>query len=127
LLYFCAGFAMGGLFLAAAGMGWSWPPALLLPTYYHVLLVGWVAQLIFGVSLWMFPILSKERPRGSQALGWTTYICLNAGLLLRVVAEPLLPVLPGLGWLLVASGILQWAAGLTYVINIWARVRPRGG
>ncbi len=125
LLYFCAGFALGALFLMSAGMGWSLPTAQLLPTYYHVLLVGWVAQLIFGVSLWMFPILGKERPRGSERLGWTTYVCLNAGLLLRVAAEPLLSALPVLGWLLAASGILQLAAGLAYIANIWSRVRPR--
>lgn len=127
LLYFCAGFALGALFLIGSGLGWSWPGPGLMPTYYHVLLVGWVAQLIFGVSLWMFPILGKERPRGSEPLGWFTYVCLNAGLLLRIVAEPLLPTVPALGWLLVASGALQLAAGVTYIANIWARVRPRGG
>src|SRR5664279_2804328 len=60
------------------------PPAIgaLQPVYFHLLLVGWVTQLIFGVVFWMFPKHSSQQPRGSQALGWATYGLLNAGLLL---------------------------------------------
>ncbi len=126
LIYFVAGFTFGSTLIITNGLGLDLTLSVFLPTYYHVLLVGWVAQLIFGVSLWMFPILSKDKPRGSASLGWLTYVCLNIGLLLRVIAEPLLSLAPWLGWLLVASGVLQLVAGLSYIANIWARVRPKG-
>ena len=42
----------------------------LFPVYIHLLVFGWLTQLIFGVVFWMFPKYSVEKPRGSEALGW---------------------------------------------------------
>lgn len=94
------------------------------PVYFHLFMVGWVTQIIFGVAFWMFPKFSKEHPRGYEVLGWATYGLLNSGLLLRVVAEPLNSQYPGTlwGWLLVISAVLQWVAGLCFVYNTWPRV-----
>ncbi len=61
----------------------------LTPVYYHLLLVGWVTQLILGVAIWMFPMFSQAHPRGNVKLTWATYFLLNLGLLLRVVGKPL--------------------------------------
>lgn len=96
------------------------------PVYFHAFLVGWITQLIFGVAFWMFPVLNKERPRGSERLGWASFILLNTGLALRVVAEPLNGLRPQTiwGWLLVLSSLLQWLGGLCFVINSWGRVHP---
>ncbi|HEX5963949.1 MAG TPA: hypothetical protein VFY42_09505 [Gemmatimonadales bacterium] len=95
------------------------------PTYLHVLVVGWLTQLIFGVAFWLFPKHSSAAPRGSDRLGWTCFALLNLGLLLRVVAEPL----QGLGRpttpLLVASAVAQLLAGWAFVANTWPRVRER--
>lgn len=95
------------------------------PTYVHLLVVGWLTQLIFGVAYWMFPRYSAERPRGSERLGWTTFALLNIGLLLRVIAEPW-HALTGQGAaLLVGSALLQLLAGWTFVANTWPRIRER--
>ena len=67
----------------------SRPLAGLVPVYFHLLMVGWVTQLIFGVAFWMFPRYSKEKPRGREGLAWAMYASLNAGLLLRGLAEPM--------------------------------------
>ena len=64
------------------------------PIFFHLLVVGWVTQMIFGVIYWMFPIITRKNPRGSLWMGWATYICLNTGLLLRVVGEPLVGIGP---------------------------------
>jgi heme/copper-type cytochrome/quinol oxidase subunit 1 len=105
------------------------PPAIsaLQPVYFHLLMVGWVTQLIFGVGFWMFPKQSSEQPRGSERLGWATYWLLNSGLLLRVIGELLVAVQPGssTGWLLAASAVLQLLAGWAFVVNTWARVKER--
>jgi hypothetical protein len=36
--------------------------ALLWPTYLHLLVLGWLTQLIFGVAFWMFPRYSARNP-----------------------------------------------------------------
>jgi hypothetical protein len=99
----------------------------LTPAYFHLFMVGWVTLLIMGVVYWMFPKWTKTRPRGYPALAWAAYGLLNAGLLLRVVAEPALTqsTLPAWRWLVVAAVVLQWLGGMAFVINTWPRVKER--
>ncbi|MDX1663776.1 MAG: hypothetical protein R3272_08280 [Candidatus Promineifilaceae bacterium] len=96
------------------------------PVYVHLFLVGWVTQLIFGVVYWLFPP-PREGDR-HDAVWWATFILLNIGLLLRVVAEPAATPRPGSvwGWLLVLSALLQWAAALGFAYTTWPRARRRG-
>jgi heme/copper-type cytochrome/quinol oxidase subunit 1 len=97
------------------------------PAYFHLFLVGWVTQMIFGVIYWMFPIITRARPRGNERLGWASYILLNVGLLLRVIGEPLTSIRSeaGLGWLLALSALLQWLAAVLFVILAWPRVKEK--
>ena len=97
------------------------------PAYFHLFLVGWVTQMIFGVIYWMFPIITRARPRGNEQIGWTSYILLNGGLLLRVIGEPLTSTNPeaGFGWLLAVSAWLQWLAALLFVVLAWPRVKEK--
>jgi hypothetical protein len=99
----------------------------LTPIYFHLLMVGWVTQLIFGVALWMFPKFSAAQPRGNERLGWATFWLLNVGLLLRVIGEPLVVLQPetAAGLLVALSAVLQWLAGMGFVLNTWPRVRER--
>ena len=117
-----------GLLMAAQSL-WhiSFPWAGSLQVYIHLLVLGWVTELIFGVVYWMFPKYTREKPRGSEALGWASYVLLNAGLVLRVIGEPLLGQNPALlwGWLLVFSAGLQWLGGLAFVGNTWGRVKEK--
>jgi hypothetical protein len=113
LAYFVAALATG-VWQAAGGPLW------LTPVYIHLFVVGWITGMIFGVAYWMFPKFSKERPRGVDWLAVATFALLNAGLLLRVVAEAL-----GVGALLVGSAVCQWLAGVGFVGNTWPRVKDR--
>ncbi len=127
LIYLAAAMILGVALTLGAVVevpGWL---AYLSPAFFHLIMVGWVTQLIFGVIFWMFPIVSKARPRGSERLGWATYVLLNGGLLLRVLCEPLNAVNPrGVwGWGLVASAVLQWLAAVFFVVNTWPRVKER--
>ena len=80
----------------------------LTPVYFHLFMVGWVTQLIFGVAYWMFPKFSPTQPRGYEALAWATYALLNLGLIVRIIAEPARTVSadPVWGWLLALSALL---------------------
>lgn len=95
------------------------------PTYVHILVVGWLTQLIFGVAYWLFPRYSAEQPRGSDRLGWASFVLLNVGLALRVIGEPMVALGHDAGALLVASAVAQLLAGLAFVANTWPRIRER--
>lgn len=103
--------------LTAAGL-------ILWPTYVHLLVVGWLTQLIFGVAYWMFPRPRAAASPWTERLGWVAYGCLNAGLLLRALAESgPISVFRG-EWFLI-SGLFQLVAGWAFVIATWPRVRAR--
>jgi hypothetical protein len=127
LAYLLAAFIVGGVILVNQGLALDGRIAALQPVFYHLLMVGWVTQLICGVALWMFPPLSRERPRGDERLGWFTYAALNAGLVLRAIGEPLYSWLsvPWLGWTLAISAVLQALASWAFVLAIWPRVKAR--
>ncbi len=95
--------------------------------YIHLLVFGWLTQLIFGVIYWMFPKYTNQFPHGHESLGWITYGSLNIGLLLRAIAEPLQASQPNnlSGALLVVSAILQWLAGVVFIANTWQRVKEK--
>jgi hypothetical protein len=95
------------------------------PTYLHMLTVGWLTQLIVGVALWLFPRHSAARPRGSERLGWVTFVLLNLGLVLRAMGEPGRALGYDTYVLLAASAVAQLAAVGTFVLNVWPRVRER--
>lgn len=114
------------ILMAAGRLSADWPAAAgFAPAYYHALMVGWITQIIMGVSFWMFPRESRERPRGRESLGWISYSFLNIGLLLRLAAEPLQAAAPAPWWsaALPLSAALQWAAVIAYVVLIWRRVK----
>ncbi len=125
LAYFIAALIAGVLVAARPVLGLPLLVAGLSPVYFHLLMVGWVTQLILGVAHWMFPKYSREEPRGYDWLTWTIYGLLNSGLLLRVIAEPARTVSDGpvWGWLLALSALLQWLAGMAFVANLWPRVK----
>jgi hypothetical protein len=127
LLCLLAASAVGAVVLINQGLNIDSRLTLLQPVFYHLLMVGWVTQLICGVALWMFPPLSRDRPRGDERLGWFAYGALNVGLLLRTIFEPLQSWLaqPWVGWPLAASALLQVLAIWAFVLAIWPRVKAR--
>ena len=116
-----------GLVLVPPGMAarspWlsaSWPVQL------HLLTVGWLTQLIFGVAWWLFPRASRAEPaRGVTAMTFS-FALLQVGLVLRVIFEPMRGVN---GWatsaLLQVSALLQFVAAVLFVVVIWPRIRER--
>jgi cbb3-type cytochrome oxidase subunit 1 len=127
LLYFVLSVLLAVLLAARAPFNLAIPERAISPVYFHLFLVGWVAQLIFGIVYWMFPKYSKEQPRGNEKLAWSVFWLLNIGLALRVIGEPGQVIYPGAGWgwVLAASALLQWLAGMFFVFNTWGRVKER--
>ncbi|GAC1540317.1 MAG: hypothetical protein NVS2B7_12510 [Herpetosiphon sp.] len=121
----------GMVFQALWFVGQQTSPSSLLayiqPTALHLLVVGWLTQLIIGIAMWMFPPWSKVQPRGPAASSWLCYGLINGGLLLRLVIEPVNSYRPAvaLGWLLVGSAVLQVLGVWLAVLLIWPRVRTK--
>lgn len=95
----------------------------LTPLFWHALMVGWITQIIIGVSLWMFPGRSKTEDYRSQFLSWLIFGTLNSGLILRMILEPFsnsetLIVKVGI----ILSAVFQVAAAFGYFIEMWPRV-----
>jgi len=118
---------IGALLLINTGLRWQSGLNVLLPVYYHLLMVGWATQLIGGVALWMFPVHSRERPRGDERLGWIAYGALNGGLLIRAIAEPIHTLEPRdwSAWGLAGAALLQVCAVWILVVTLWSRVKGR--
>lgn len=113
---------------AAALAGWV-PPAwaAVRPAWIHLFVVGFVSQLIFGVAHWLFPPRPGPRPRGREGQAALAAGLLNAGLALRVVAEPLARLRgdgPWPGLLALGAGV-QWLAVLLFALHLAPRLRGR--
>jgi hypothetical protein len=99
----------------------------MLPLFWHLLMVGWITQIIFGVSMWMFPGRTREEGFLAQKWAWSTYILLNIGLVLRVIAEPMISHSQLMIWdiLIIVSALTQVAAAVTYTIELWPRIQSK--
>ena len=97
------------------------------PGYVHLLVVGWLTQLIFGVAYWLFPRYSREAPYGNQRLPWLCFVFLNVGLALRLVSEPAQVWRPMVlwEWGLGLAAVSQWLAGTLFAVYLWKRVRTK--
>jgi hypothetical protein len=124
-LYLVAGLVLGVIIAAARYGGGPWWALALGPVWIHILVVGWLTQLIFGVAFWLFPRYSRERPFGAEGLAWAALVLLNAGLVARTIAEPAAGVQGGGSIVLVGSALAQALGVLAYTIYIWPRVRGK--
>jgi len=127
LIYFVVGLGMGAILLAQPALGWSSRWQVLRPVYLHFLFIGWVTQIIMGVGYWMFPKYSKDKPRGSEKLGWAVFMLLNVGLILRAIGEPAMVLSPqaAYGWLLAIASLCLLLAGWGFIFNTWGRIKER--
>lgn len=127
LAHFAVALLLGVVLAAQPVLGLASWIAALRPVFLHLLIVGWITQLIIGVAYWMFPKQSKEKPRGSTPIGWLVYILLNFGLVIRAICEPLFALQPnsigGAG--LAISAVLQVVSGWLFIANTWTRVKER--
>lgn len=125
LVYFIVSFVLGvALKIPSVSESWIFMPAMS-PVYFHLFMIGWITQIIVGVSWWMFPAMSRENPRGSERAGWFVYFCINAGLLTRAIGEPLVYVYPDEPIPLLVSAGLLWLGGIGYAALIWKRVKGK--
>lgn len=133
LCYLLIAFA-GGLGIAA--YVWSQgelPPSPFLDTHRHVMLVGWLSCLAFGLGLHLLPRMCG-RPLHSVGLAGVQFYALNLGIIGRVLSQPFAATYgievtyigptPWLLVLLAASG-LELIAALLFAYNVARTILPR--
>ena len=107
------------------GRGVPWP---LITAHVHLVLVGFMLMLVFGVATWMFPRAPRDAGHYRPELARLVYWLLTASTIVRVLAELLAAATWTRGSLLAAvGGVGQLAAAVVFVINMWTRVRMPGG
>ncbi|GBF43065.1 hypothetical protein LPTSP2_23610 [Leptospira ellinghausenii] len=97
----------------------------LLAVYWHMIAIGWITQIIMGVSIWMFPKGKNSISKNGSTISWISYISLNLGLVFRFSSEPFLNVdreIVQIPFLL--SIILQVLGILCFILEIWPRITP---
>jgi hypothetical protein len=93
----------------------------------HVLLVGFLLTLVFGVATWMFPRPARDDARYHPGLAWLVYWLLTASTAIRALGEVGAAVVSSRGSPLAALGGLgQLVAAIVFVANMWTRVRMPG-
>jgi hypothetical protein len=141
IVYFCLGAILGALMLIDRSIPLGPAAAYMRVSHIQLLIVGWLTQLILGVAWWLFPPLKiglrpdsplpirrGQTQRGSESLFWATFVCLNAGILLRAVFDPLYSwsKLGVFGFLAGISGLFLFVAAIAFVLNMWGRIRGPG-
>jgi heme/copper-type cytochrome/quinol oxidase subunit 1 len=127
-VFLLLGLALGGYItmqVNLAGRAVPWP---LITAHVHVLLVGFMLMLVFGVATWMFPRPARDTGRYRPGLAHVVYWLLTVSTIVRVLGELTAAALWTRSSVLAAVGGLgQLAAALLFVVNMWTRVRMPGG
>ncbi len=121
LIYLLVGMAIGALLLAQKALPLYISLWRFFPMHIEFVLMGWIVQLVIGVSFWMLPRLPGN-VRRQERLVWFGFIGLNVGILL-VSVEPFFPALSFLG---LGGRFSELFAMVLYTIHVWRRVRPFG-
>ncbi|MGE5589608.1 MAG: hypothetical protein ACM3ZA_03105 [Bacillota bacterium] len=123
LVYLGTGFLLGGILLVYKALAHRAVPSQWVTIHVHLLLVGFMVQLVMGVGYWMFPRV-KDHWFGERwaAVSWGL---LNVGLLLRFISEPYLfgPWRNAAALVTTLSALLQVAAGLLFASGMWPRIK----
>jgi hypothetical protein len=129
MVWLLAGVFIGGVMLIDGPLPGEWR-MWMAPSHAHMLFVGWFLQFAIGVAYWLLPRRrSSERPLGyNERIAALAVAALNLGLLSRVIAEPATRAglaSDGTSALLGASALLQVAAVLVFVVQLWPRAAAR--
>lgn len=129
LVWLAIGFLLGATMLSDASLPGNWR-FWFGPTHGHILFVGWFLQFAIGIAYWLLPRQrTDDRPFGyNERTALLSFVILNTGLVLRVLAEPA----PRIGYLsglsepvLVVSALAHVVAIGIIVAQLWGRIKPR--
>jgi len=114
---------IGGAFGVLQAFAPAWVPGLPARAHGHLMLLGFVAMMIYGVALHTLPRFANRTLHSERLANFQLWAA-NLGLILLIV-----------GWIgywqpvLVAGGVVAWVAMLAFAYNIMRSVsaRPQTG
>jgi heme/copper-type cytochrome/quinol oxidase subunit 1 len=123
------GLVLGGyvtVVVNLAGRAVPWP---LITAHVHLLLVGFLLTLVFGIATWMFPRPARADARYRPRLAWVVYWLLTGSTVVRTLGELGAAAAGSRGGSILAAlgGLGQLAASVLFVVNMWTRIRMPGG
>jgi heme/copper-type cytochrome/quinol oxidase subunit 1 len=122
------GLVLGGYITIQVNLGGRGVPWSLITAHVHLVVVGFMLMLVFGVATWMFPRPARDDDRYQPRLAWVVYWLMTASTVIRVVGELTAAVAGARSSPLAAwGGLGQVAAAVVFVVNVWSRVRMPGG
>jgi cbb3-type cytochrome oxidase subunit 1 len=119
LLYLGLGFTLGAIMLSSPAIGFAPAILRLRPLHAEIMLLGWMAQLAFGVAYWILPRLHGSRPRGSEPLAWLSLALLNVGVLTAGLGQTLNAPTS----ISVLGRVAEALAVCAFAIQAWPRAR----
>jgi heme/copper-type cytochrome/quinol oxidase subunit 1 len=119
LLYLGVGFTLGAVMLSSPAIRLASLIPKLRPLHAEILLIGWLAQLAFGVAYWILPRLPGIRSRGSEPLAWLSLTLLNVGIL----AVGLGPTVNAPATVTIFGRLTEALAVCAFAIHAWPRAR----
>ncbi len=124
--FFLALGLFGGLWIEAQSMAGGVISHGMIVAHVHVLLVGFLLMMVFGVAYWLFPRSGHGQPIGPYPiLVGFSYALLTAGTLTRAVTEFFDAQLTTQAWAYVrlAASTCQVGGIMIGVVALWGRVR----
>lgn len=126
-VFLLLGLLLGGYVTVVVNLGGRGVPWPLITAHVHLLLVGFLLTLVFGIATWMFPRPARDDARYRLWRAWLVYWLLTASTAIRAAGEIVAATAGTRGSTLAALGGLgQLAAGILFVANMWTRVRMPG-
>jgi heme/copper-type cytochrome/quinol oxidase subunit 1 len=127
-VFLLLGLVLGGYIAIEVNLLGRAVPWSLITAHTHLVLVGFMLMLVFGVATWLFPRPPRDDGRYRPGLAWLVYWLLTASTAVRALGELSAAVTGSRGSPLAALGGLgQFAAAIVFVVNMWTRVRMPGG
>jgi heme/copper-type cytochrome/quinol oxidase subunit 1 len=125
--FLLVGVGLGVYMLVRRELWGEWPGPWWISAHTHVILVGFVILMIFGVALWMFPRPAKDEapfdPRFAEAAYWLITLgtaARVAGELARAHTD-----VAAVRWTVVGGGGAQALGVALFFWAMWGRIRGR--
>jgi hypothetical protein len=119
LVYLVLGLALNAAALADVWLGFNPLAYTSVGSTLQALLVGWLSQAVMG--------LLYDRLVTSPRWAPVTWVCLNLGLGLSILGQPVLAWTGAdlVGGLVAVGGLLEFAAGITFAAEVWRALKNR--
>ncbi len=119
LVYLVLGLALNAAALADVWLGFNPLAYTSVGSTLQALLVGWLSQAAMG--------LLYDRLVTSPRWASLTWACLNLGLALSILGQPVLAWTGAglVGGLVAVGGLLEFAAGVTFAAEVWRALKTK--